>query len=60
MSARLVPTFADRGCHVVSMMDPYSCILGLIIYCYGNAKLNNFRALELVTHIGKLLMTFIQ
>jgi hypothetical protein len=20
--------FADRGCHVVSMMDPYGCILG--------------------------------
>jgi hypothetical protein len=23
MSANLVPTFADRGCHVVSATDPY-------------------------------------
>jgi hypothetical protein len=23
-SAKLLPTFADRGCHVVSMTDPYS------------------------------------
>jgi hypothetical protein len=27
LSAKLVPTFADRGCHVVSMTDPYSRIL---------------------------------
>jgi hypothetical protein len=26
--AKLVPTFADRGCHVVSMTDPYGRILG--------------------------------
>jgi CBS-domain-containing membrane protein len=30
LSAKLVPTFADRGCHVVSVTDPYGCILGLI------------------------------
>jgi hypothetical protein len=23
LSAKLVPTFADRGCHVVSATDPY-------------------------------------
>jgi hypothetical protein len=23
LSAKLVPTFPDRGCHVVSAMDPY-------------------------------------
>jgi hypothetical protein len=23
LSAKLVPTFADRGCHVVSVTDPY-------------------------------------
>jgi hypothetical protein len=22
-----VPTFADRGCHVVNVTDPYGCIL---------------------------------
>jgi hypothetical protein len=27
MSAKLVPTFADRGCHVVSLTDPYCRIL---------------------------------
>jgi hypothetical protein len=26
-SAKLVPTFADRGCHVVSVTDPYGRIL---------------------------------
>jgi hypothetical protein len=35
----LVPTFADKGCHVVSMMDSYGCILGFLdrficIYIY--------------------------
>jgi hypothetical protein len=30
LSAKLVPTFAERGCHVVSMTDPYSCILGFL------------------------------
>jgi hypothetical protein len=25
-----VPTFADRGCHVVSMTDPYGSILGFL------------------------------
>jgi hypothetical protein len=29
LSAKLVPTFADKGCHVVSMMDPYGHIFGL-------------------------------
>jgi hypothetical protein len=27
LSAKLVPTFVARGCHVVSMTDPYGCIL---------------------------------
>jgi hypothetical protein len=27
LSARLVPTFADRGCHVVSATDSYDRIL---------------------------------
>jgi hypothetical protein len=26
LSAKLVPTFADRGSHVVSVMDPYGHI----------------------------------
>jgi hypothetical protein len=25
-----VPTFADRGCHVVSVTDPYDCNLGFL------------------------------
>jgi hypothetical protein len=28
--AKLVSTFADRGCHVVSMTDPYGRILGFL------------------------------
>jgi hypothetical protein len=27
LSAKLVPTFADGGCYMVSVMDPYGCIL---------------------------------
>jgi hypothetical protein len=30
LSAKLVPTFADRGYHVVSVTDPYGLILGFL------------------------------
>jgi hypothetical protein len=30
LSAKLVPTLANRGCHVVSVTDPYSRILGFL------------------------------
>jgi hypothetical protein len=30
LSAKLVPTFADRGCHIVSVTDPYGRILGFL------------------------------
>jgi hypothetical protein len=30
LSAKLVPTFADRGCHVVSVTDPYGNIPGFL------------------------------
>jgi hypothetical protein len=30
LSEKLVPTFADRGCHVVSVTHPYVCILGFL------------------------------
>jgi hypothetical protein len=26
----LVPTFADRGCRLISAADPYGCILGFL------------------------------
>jgi hypothetical protein len=29
-SAKWVPTFADRGCHVISVTDPYGRILGFL------------------------------
>jgi hypothetical protein len=29
-SAKWLPTFADKGCHVVSVMDPYGRILGFL------------------------------
>jgi hypothetical protein len=30
LSAKLVPTFTDRGCHVASVTDPYGRILGFL------------------------------
>jgi hypothetical protein len=30
LSAKLVPTFADRGCHVVSVADPYSSTIAFL------------------------------
>jgi hypothetical protein len=30
LSAKLVPTFVDRGCHVVSVTDPYGSFLGFL------------------------------
>jgi hypothetical protein len=30
LSAKWLPTFADKGCHVVSVTDPYGHILGFI------------------------------
>jgi hypothetical protein len=30
LSAKLLPTFADRGCHVVSVTDSYGRILGFL------------------------------
>jgi hypothetical protein len=37
LSAKLVPTFADRGRHMVGAMDPYDRILGFLDqsrYCF--------------------------
>jgi hypothetical protein len=30
LSAKWLPSFADRGCHVVSVTDPYGRILGFL------------------------------
>jgi hypothetical protein len=30
LSAKCLPTFADKGCHVVSVTDPYGRILGFL------------------------------
>jgi hypothetical protein len=35
LSAKLVPTFADGECHVVSVTDSYSCILGFLGRLFG-------------------------
>jgi hypothetical protein len=40
LSAKLVQTFADSGCHVVSAMNPYSCNLDFLdwsSYCFFRA-----------------------
>jgi hypothetical protein len=36
LSAKLVSTFADRGCHVGSVTDPYGCILGFLDQIRGS------------------------
>jgi hypothetical protein len=33
LSAKLVPTFVDRGCSVVSATDPYGRIFGFLDWC---------------------------
>jgi hypothetical protein len=30
LSAKLVSTFADRGCYIISVTDPYGRILGFL------------------------------
>jgi hypothetical protein len=30
LSAKLVPTFADRGCHMISVTDPFGRIIGFL------------------------------
>jgi hypothetical protein len=45
LSAKLVPSFADRGCYVVSVTDPYGRILGfldrkIIVYMAEISKRN--------------------
>jgi hypothetical protein len=45
LSAKLVPTFADRGCHVVSVMDPYGLILDFL-----DRKITNIKKLKLCIH----------
>jgi hypothetical protein len=39
LSAKWLPTFADKGSHVVSVADPYGCILGFLDRsCYFSIK----------------------
>jgi hypothetical protein len=46
-----VPTFADRGCHVVSMMDLYGHILGFLDRKYAYKSCLNY--LRTVLHIAR-------
>jgi hypothetical protein len=39
--AKLVPTFADIGCHVVSVTDPYGRILGFLDWEYYDHVIMN-------------------
>jgi hypothetical protein len=43
MSAKFVPTFADRACNVVSVSDPYGCILGFLDL---NSSVNGEKKIE--------------
>jgi hypothetical protein len=58
LSAKLVPTSADRGCHVVSVTDFYGCILGSLdrgrgnsfcLYSYTTAVCRNSHAGAMLT-----------
>jgi hypothetical protein len=42
LSAKLVPHFADRGCHVFSVTDPYDRILGFSQINAQNTKSDNW------------------
>jgi hypothetical protein len=44
LSVKLVPTFAVRGCHVVSVKDPYGSIFGFLdIFLLIPLMINHFR-----------------
>jgi hypothetical protein len=40
LSAKLALTFVDRGCHMVSVTDPYSHILNFIDRCHPHVGVN--------------------
>jgi hypothetical protein len=35
LSGKLVTTFPGRGCHVISVTDPYGCLCGLVVWVPG-------------------------
>jgi hypothetical protein len=41
LSAKLMPIFEDRGCHVVSVTDPYGRILGFLDRRLDDRPVNN-------------------
>jgi hypothetical protein len=41
LSTKLVITFAYRGCHVVTVTDPYGCILGILEYFKEGLNVQN-------------------
>jgi hypothetical protein len=43
LSTKLVPTFADRGCRVISVTDPYGRILGFIDRGLSRSRPTSFR-----------------
>jgi hypothetical protein len=57
LSAKLVPTFVDRRCHVVSVTDLYGCILGFLdrtqFYKFYNfINFIDFINLSIIVHAG--------
>jgi hypothetical protein len=59
LSAKLLPNFADTGCHVVSVTDPYSRILGFLDYYYYYYLLELRRARILVSKAERDLLPHI-
>jgi hypothetical protein len=50
MSAKLLPTFADRGCRVVSTADPHGRILGFLDLLLISATRSRVSLLIMLRH----------
>jgi hypothetical protein len=53
LSAKWLPTFADRGCHMVSVTDPYFCNI-YIFYCTYNLENHHYFYTILLLTFNKL------
>jgi hypothetical protein len=60
LSATLVPTSADRGCHVVSVTDPYGRILGFLDRTCCVNLIEFVRSTSLETHTKYFTSTLAQ
>jgi hypothetical protein len=55
LSAKLVPTFSLRGCHVLSVTDPYGCILGFLDQTFRIESLHTLHQCLSMLFVRRLL-----